>query len=188
MTYRAVTKTDQKSVLSLLGRLRSSKFCFTAISRIFYISVLAGKYQRCPKHLVFKTVKEDVGTGIGLPLKHSPDVSWLWLPCPSCPGWGKPGLGSDGSVKLVMQEAAAASGQEQSTMYGWPGKSQTQMRLTKASFQNPVPPYNSCAVITETVSSCLKRKMGLTAFPHRAWLLLGLQLSLWGTVLALTDH
>lgn len=45
LTYRAVTKTDQKSALSLLGRLQSAKFCFRAIRRIFYISALAGKYQ-----------------------------------------------------------------------------------------------------------------------------------------------
>lgn len=85
LTYRAVTKTDQKSALSLLGRLQSCKFCFRAISRIFYISVLAGKYQRHPKHLIFKTVKDDVDTRTGLPLENSPNASWLWV-CPVLSG------------------------------------------------------------------------------------------------------
>lgn len=42
-----------------------------------------------PKLLILKTVKEDVGTRIRLPLKHSPNVCQLWVSCPSCPVWRK---------------------------------------------------------------------------------------------------
>lgn len=73
-----------------------------------------------PKLLILKTVKEDVGTRIRLPLKHSPNVCQLWVSRPSCPVWRKKGLGSARSLKLVMQEAAAASAQEQSTTYSCP--------------------------------------------------------------------
>lgn len=164
------------------GRLQSSQVWARAISRMFD-APRCRKYQRHPKHSIFNAVEEDVGTRTELPLEQcfcASETVPVFLGC----GFpvhlvlcgGKQGLEARGAwscwCRRVQQLYVRTS--------LWNTELSDLSAPDVANWsQHPKPcPHNDCcAVLTETVSCC-KWKIGLPAFLHRAWLQLGLQLSL----------